>query len=733
MTPTSGQAIALAHSLEQVTLMGLRARTLSGISDILTSIATELNAFGCVLWEASRDLDYSQSEGSFYALAQYFRNKAVWREHDVAARSATGFALSRGAAPFNVTDINSESFRALVYRSPFLEKHDITRACVFPITFADNARGAINLYRQAKEEPFSELDVRRGEQMAHLLPYLYETIRDEVAYRLTTDINRKLQGTNLDLTNHLEYRASLDELAANICLTIAENLHCIDVSLFLHRESDSGGFDCIASTSARGLALKDKTLALDAKAYSAVRQGLTYRVADVSRGGESGAGSNNFAAHIERLLNEKRPDTPLSMIVAPILAAGLPAFGAIRCCGTFDGPTYFGPREEDLLHVLGGQVGQFMSDAQNRWKLSQENRAWSAISETLDQMRIGRGSSAVNKRSVLVEAVDAITRGFNAQASVVIQMDSDDSIGSQTFGTGRNSTVSSRIQGLHGSGAGTLRLTYSKDSPLAGVFQKIANLLGLQLSGYYQLASMAEGHRQALMSFQHQIRAPLRHAVRRFPNASRAARRAGDPGLHKQIQFLHGITRRAYRIAMTMHLFSRLESGLPVEAALKETSVDDLHKLLVEAVMDNNAIGNPSRAIQFIVERSTFEPIAFQKVEVDRNLFDQAINDLLDNAGKYSFNETRVVVEARTTKAFCVITIANIGLRIGPEQVQEVVKKGVRGVLAKADIAEGEGLGLWIVGEIMKAHGGRVEIVATTPDPENLTKVCLWFPLSRSK
>ena len=183
---------------------------------------------------------------------------------------------------------------------------------------------------------------------------------------------------------------------------------------------------------------------------------------------------------------------------------------------------------------------------------------------------------------------------------------------------------------------------------------------------------------------------------------------------------------------MTMQLFSRLESGLPVEVAAQDVSAGELQKFLVEAVMDNNAISDPSRGVEFVVDGPAFEQVTWAQVAVDRNLFDQAINDLLDNAGKYSFMHTRVMVEARLTKAHLVITIGNIGLRIGADQVLEVVKKGVRGVLAKSGVAEGEGLGLWIVSEIMKAHGGRVEIVPTTPHPENRTLVNLWFPL-RSK
>jgi len=738
MNPPANDPLALSNSLERVVIAGLRARELAGIKAILGEVSKEINAFGAVLWEASNDFNYEERIGTFFALAQWFRNNAVWREHDVAARSATGYALSVHRAAFNVTDIDVEPFRSLVYKSPFLEKHDIARACVIPVEFADKSKGALNLYRQRSAEPFSDLDVLRLTQMASLLPGLYETIRDEVAYRLTTEINRTLQQTGLSFSTQSAYRRGLESLGEQLCHSIGQNLHCVDVSIFLDGDADATTMECVASILRPEDSARHRVLGLEVHSgiTSNIRAGRTIRIPDLSRELDGPSSRLPYVAHLEQVLHAKnRPDTPLSLIAAPIQASGRPPFGAIRCCGTFDGPTYFGKREEDLLRVIGGQIGQFVSDARNQWKLTEENRAWLAISETLDEMRFADGSSTVNSRSVLVESVAAIAKGFGTEATVAIQMDDDKEGGyiGTPFAHSQNASVSARLRGLRGRGVGTLRVSYPRDSALAGVIQRIANLFGVQISGYYQLASLAEVHRQALMSFQHQIRAPLRHAVRRFPMASRAARLGPDANLHKQIQFLHGITRRAYRIAMTMQLFSRLEAGLPVEVSTQEVSTSELQKFLVEAVMDNNAISDPSRSIEFFVDGSTFEQLNKVRVDVDRNLFDQAINDVLDNAGKYSFPQTRVIVEGRLTRAFVVISITNVGLRIGADQVQEVVKKGVRGALAKADVAEGEGLGLWIVSEIMKAHGGRVEIIPTMPHPENTTQVRLWFPLPRSK
>ena len=61
--------------------------------------------------------------------------------------------------------------------------------------------------------------------------------------------------------------------------------------------------------------------------------------------------------------------------------------------------------------------------------------------------------------------------------------------------------------------------------------------------------------------------------------------------------------------------------------------------------------------------------------------------------------------------------------------MQRVKRRGERGQLAMLVVGEGSGIGLWIVDEIMKAHGGVLEIIPTTP--ERITRIRLLFPIAR--
>jgi signal transduction histidine kinase len=59
-----------------------------------------------------------------------------------------------------------------------------------------------------------------------------------------------------------------------------------------------------------------------------------------------------------------------------------------------------------------------------------------------------------------------------------------------------------------------------------------------------------------------------------------------------------------------------------------------------------------------------------------------------------------------------------------------IKQRGERGPIARLAVGEGNGIGLWITDEIMKAHGGTLDIIPTTPD--RITRIRLMFPTGRS-
>ncbi len=101
------------------------------------------------------------------------------------------------------------------------------------------------------------------------------------------------------------------------------------------------------------------------------------------------------------------------------------------------------------------------------------------------------------------------------------------------------------------------------------------------------------------------------------------------------------------------------------------------------------------------------EPI---EVRGDREALRQAVWNLLDNAVKYSPPASRVWMEAERNGDRVYLRVRDEGPGIPAHEQRHILKKFVRGESAKSAGIRGTGIGLSLVGHIMRAHGGTLEL-----------------------
>lgn len=99
----------------------------------------------------------------------------------------------------------------------------------------------------------------------------------------------------------------------------------------------------------------------------------------------------------------------------------------------------------------------------------------------------------------------------------------------------------------------------------------------------------------------------------------------------------------------------------------------------------------------------------------DRLLLQMAVNNLLDNAIKYSPKEGTVTVELTAANKWITIKVKDEGKGIEPDEKQRIFTKFYRIGNAATKAAKGTGLGLYLTKKIVQEHNGNIIVTDNTP------------------
>ncbi len=217
--------------------------------------------------------------------------------------------------------------------------------------------------------------------------------------------------------------------------------------------------------------------------------------------------------------------------------------------------------------------------------------------------------------------------------------------------------------------------------------------LGASLNRMAESLQRLEGLRKDLVAnVAHELRTPLTNLRGYLEAVSEGV----TPASAETIGMLHGEVMRLVRLVDALHDLSRLDARLP---QLHPAPLD--LGPLVERQVALRQAEFAAREITLRVAAPTL------RVNADADLVSQALGNLLDNALKYTPRAGEVSIEAAREGSVARLAVSNSGDGIPAADLPFIFERFYRGEKSRSRESGGAGIGLAIVQEVARAHGGQ--------------------------
>jgi two-component system CheB/CheR fusion protein len=122
---------------------------------------------------------------------------------------------------------------------------------------------------------------------------------------------------------------------------------------------------------------------------------------------------------------------------------------------------------------------------------------------------------------------------------------------------------------------------------------------------------------------------------------------------------------------------------------------------------------------QTILFKSRDQTVVFNKpqerinIYSDHKLISMVLDNILDNAGKYSQNGAVITIMLKQKNGYTSVSIHDDGVGISKKDMDKLFKKFVRIDNSLSTSVKGTGLGLYWAKKILDLHGGSIEVTST--------------------
>ena len=188
-----------------------------------------------------------------------------------------------------------------------------------------------------------------------------------------------------------------------------------------------------------------------------------------------------------------------------------------------------------------------------------------------------------------------------------------------------------------------------------------------------------------------------------------------DADERRLVEMAHRNSLRLLKLVNTLLDFARIEAGR-LEARFEPTDfAANSHEL--------------ASAFRSTIERAGVRldvrtPALREPVYLDRDLWEKVVLNLVSNAFKHTFTGS-ITVEVRERDEGAELRVIDTGVGIPADQLSRVFERFHRVTSARSRTHEGSGIGLALVQELVRLHGGRIRLESREGEG---TEVSVWLP-----
>ncbi|MDP4285462.1 MAG: ATP-binding protein [Bacteroidota bacterium] len=201
-----------------------------------------------------------------------------------------------------------------------------------------------------------------------------------------------------------------------------------------------------------------------------------------------------------------------------------------------------------------------------------------------------------------------------------------------------------------------------------------------------------------MMAITHELKTPI--AVTKLNLETMQKRTLGYEQQQKLIRTTIQEADRLNSLCNNMLLLSQIDSG---EYSFTKEQFD--LGILADECAEDFMIRFPHRNIEIYLDEETI-------IAGDRLLLQLAVNNLLDNAIKYSGKEDVILLKVFKENKWVKLQVIDEGPGISVEEKSKIFEKYFRGAQRRT---KGTGLGLYLTKEIVKQHHGDITMINNIP------------------